>query len=260
MRTTLRQSEAWSRKIHFNTWRSVETPQKKSGIFEYPNFLSRISPDTSLPCGPESKWVTLSSPSENRGKTTMKAMLKVKTSVCPCVEVVLCCLCTPLYSLFALNDQRRSTRDEWMGTAEQHKPTITGRTLSTLSICKWFMLYMSNRPRVYVDVSMFPQLPFLYLWKETFHCSPRFWKMYQLCKKETLRNDKYIKNIKQYTVVVLFKGYWNVRFKQRQERYESSSIKANRKLLFIYFLFNEPMSCSNMCKPLSECQMRKSEI
>lgn len=62
--------------------------------------------------------------------------MKVKTGVCPCVEVMSRCLCTPLYSLFALNDQRRSTRDKCVTdvrrTAERHKSTITGHTLNSV--------------------------------------------------------------------------------------------------------------------------------
>lgn len=46
---------------------------------------------------------------------------KTKTSGCPCVEVMLRCLCIPLYSLFALNDQRRSIRDK-CDTDERSKP------------------------------------------------------------------------------------------------------------------------------------------
>lgn len=109
--------------------------RKKEGIiYDFPNFLSNIFPYTSLPCCPESKWVLclcLYGHCQNQGKKMMKVTMKTKTSVCPCVEVMLSCLCAPLYSLFALNDQRRSIRDQCV-TGVRHNSKTTGHTLNSV--------------------------------------------------------------------------------------------------------------------------------
>lgn len=88
-------------------------------MYDFSNVLSHIFPCNSLLC---LVVLTLSGYSASylqyctviariKTKKMMKVAMKTKTSVCPCVEVMLSCLCTPLYFLFALNDQRRSMRD-----------------------------------------------------------------------------------------------------------------------------------------------------
>lgn len=78
---------------------------------------------SSLLCCPGSKWVLclyMNGHCQNQGKKVMKVTSITRTSVCPCVEVMLSCLCTSLYSLFALNDQSRSMQDQCVTDVHQN--------------------------------------------------------------------------------------------------------------------------------------------
>lgn len=91
--------------------------------------------------------------------------MKMKTGVCPCVEVKSRCLCTPLYSLFALNDQRRSIRDKCVTDVRiKRRTTQADKSYSELCpyVCDIYCTCISKckKSRFYYYVSMFQELPF----------------------------------------------------------------------------------------------------
>lgn len=162
----------------------------------FPTLLCLVVPS---PSGYAASYLkVLYSHCHSQGKMMM-IKAKTKTSVCPCVEVK---SCTPSYSLFALNDQRRTMRDQCVMYAKlRQNNTRQSRSYSELcpyvcDICCTCMYFKSfKKMQIILPCWYVSRAAILYLLKGTFHCSPKFIKMYQLS-----RNEKYIKIYRYYIV------------------------------------------------------------
>lgn len=153
------------------------------------NFLTITFSCTSLPCCPESQWVQCLIHTCSTVRLKMKVILtKKKKSVCS-VSRLLGCLCILLYPLFALNNQRRSIREQ-----EQHEPTVTGHTLNSLHMYVIYAVHvciLTNYEKKNVDfittLACFKSCHSVFVQRKKFHCNSKFLKVYQLCTKEFIK-------------------------------------------------------------------------
>lgn len=98
----------------------------------------------------------------NPGKQMMMVMVMMKTSVCPCVEVMFSCLCTSSYSLFALNDQRRSNTGRMFAATSRQSQAIlwTSNVCDICCTCVYFQKKKFNKCSFYDHVHMSQELLF----------------------------------------------------------------------------------------------------